>query len=106
MAAPMPEGAPSASGAPAPVAGILNKWVNMLKGYQPRYFVLADGAFFYHKARVFVRPACGVPRCLARVRGPADGVRPRFPRRGRCWARIAARCCTTSCGPAARSRAR
>ena len=36
---------------PAQVHGVLLKWVNILKGSQPRYFILRGGTLHYHKAR-------------------------------------------------------
>jgi hypothetical protein len=36
---------------PQEVHGLLLKYVNVLKGSQQRYFVLADGTLRYYKAR-------------------------------------------------------
>lgn len=54
--------------APTPVSGVLLKWVNYLKGYQPRYFVLADGTLHYHKARPPLRASRQQRRRGARAR--------------------------------------
>ena len=36
---------------PAPVHGVLTKYVNLGKGFRPRYFVLSNGVLAYYKAR-------------------------------------------------------
>jgi hypothetical protein len=67
--------ASSQEAAPAPVHGLLRKWVNFGKLYRPRYFILRDGTLQYLKARPSRRcsaPCFGQrPRCALRQRAPA-----------------------------------
>ena len=69
--------ASSSEAAPAPVHGLLRKWVNFGKLYRPRYFILRDGTLQYLKARPSRR--CSAPRCAkGRAARHASASSPRL----------------------------